>query len=322
MAIVAVTGGLGYLGAAVSTALRREGHDVLAIDNMNSSRMDGLGDIRIIPADVADRGDVDGALSYAGDAVGAEGLPDVVVHLAAIAGVEDCRDRPLEAARVNVGGTRQVASWCRRHDVPLVFASSLGIYPPGVQQPVGWPGNQPAPPHFYGVTKAIGEQLVGGLATEMAPAVAIQKSNVYGEYDVGGETISKQTVANFFLDRALEGEDLPVYRPGWQTRDFLHVLDAAEAYVAAVDALLEERLPEFTRFPIGGEDEWTIRDLAETIAASVPADVDVDLVRNPRPTDPMYQAFEVDTSAARRELGWQPKRELEDLLGATIHASG
>jgi len=51
------------------------------------------------------------------------------------------------------------------------------------------------------------------------------KTNIYGEYELDGKKITKRTVINIFVNKALKGEPLTVHKPGTQTRDFIHVLD-------------------------------------------------------------------------------------------------
>lgn len=69
-------------------------------------------------------------------------------------------------------------------------------------------------------------------------------SNLYGEHEIDGQMVSKGTVTNFFVDRALEGDVLTVYEPGTQSRNFVHVKDVAQAFVRSGERLVEQLASE------------------------------------------------------------------------------
>lgn len=303
---VVVTGALGYLGTAVSTLLRDRGHQVVGIDNGEHSRVSAIRDVPVYHYDITDTAGLHAALKVLG--------PDVIVHLAAMAGVEECDEHPYQAFKTNVDATAELADYCFRQGTPLVFASTAGVYGPGTPQPItAHRARNPA--HYYAATKMAAEEVLEAMGAEHAPMIALEMTNLYGQYDVDDVTVSKPTVLNFFVDRALEGETLTVHAPGTQKRDFLHVLDAAGAYLAAVEAADGWWGAAMGgRAVIGSGRELSIKGLAELVAELAPRDdVDVEVVENPRP-GALYDDFRVDPGPAKEFIGWEPQREIEDVV--------
>lgn len=149
-----------------------------------------------------------------------------MVHLAAVSGLENCRRNPDGAVLTNVLGTRNVLEAARKFDIQrVVFTSSAAVYGMPVTTPVG-EDHPLRPMNLYGVTKLAGESLmrayydVYGLET-----VVLRLRNVYGV----GVFTRWRTVVPRFVRQAMEGKPLTVYGDGWQTRDFVHVLDVVEA---------------------------------------------------------------------------------------------
>jgi nucleoside-diphosphate-sugar epimerase len=95
------------------------------------------------------------------------------------------------------------------------------------------------PLNWYGRTKVLGEQAIDSLADGAFPAHQFMISNLYGRHEIGGQEVSKGTVINFFVNRALAGESLTVYEPGTQSRNFVHVTDVANAFVKSAERLVE-----------------------------------------------------------------------------------
>jgi nucleoside-diphosphate-sugar epimerase len=309
---VAVTGAAGYIGSCVVGQLREHHPDwtVRAFDNFYLGEVREIGDVTVTHVDVRDRDRLEDALAGA----------DVVMHLAAISGVDDCESHPDLAYEVNVTGTNNVAWFCRKTGAGLVFPFSMGVLGDPQEFPITV--DHPRDPlNWYGRTKLLGERAIEAFAEGAFPAHLFLKSNLYGEHAVDGRTVSKGTVTNFFVERALAGEPLTVYEPGTQSRNYVHVVDVARAYLHSAERMVDQLAAGETgthKYELAsGEDPgvMTVAELVREIAAEEAGiDADVELVENPRAAETLVSEFGVDVSRTREELGWEPEHTVEDTV--------
>ena len=309
---IAITGAAGYIGSRVVADITNTHPDweVRGFDNFYVGALREVAGIDITHLDVRDRSRLEDALSGA----------DVVMHLAAVSGVDDCASNPDLAYEVNVQGTANVAWWCRKDGAGLVFPFSVGVigdpreYPITVSHPRD-------PLNWYTRTKLLNERAIETLAEGAFPAHLFMKGNLYGHHDVDGREISKSTVINFFLDRALAGDPLTVYEPGTQSRNYVHVKDVAEAYVRSAERLVESLDNGETgarAYEIASDEDPSVMTVAELVREIVAdehgEEVDVTLVENPRTAETLVDDFEIDTSRVRDELGWEATRSIEGTI--------
>lgn len=164
-----------------------------------------------------------------------------VVHLAARTGHRVCEEKPQEAFDVNVRGTENVLEYCRKHDVPLVFASTCGVYGAFTQ---------------YTETKMIAEGLIFKHSQVYdLPHVVLRFANIYGPH-----MEDKSSVIPTFIRQAESGENLTVEGDGTQTRDFVHVRDVCRTIVNALE------YGKSSLFNVGTGVEVSINRLAKIIS--------------------------------------------------------
>ena len=306
---VAVTGAAGYIGSRVVAELRETHPEwtVTALDNFYRGSLRTIGDTAVEHVDIRNRDRLESALDGA----------DVVLHLAAISGVDDCEEKADLAYEVNVQGTNNVAWICRKTGAAMAFPFSMAVlgdpdrFPITVDHPRG-------PMNWYGRTKHLSEDAVQTFAEGEFPAHQFMISNLYGHHVVDGQHVSKGTVINFFVDRASAGEPLTVYEPGTQSRNFVHVVDVARAFVRSAERLLEQLDDGVTgteQFEIATDEDPSVMTMADLVA-DIAAETDgerpaVELVENPRGNETLVSDFDVDWSSAREQLGWEPTRTVE-----------
>ena len=313
---VAVTGAAGYIGSRVVSQLRVEHPDweVIALDNFYLGDVRRIGDVRVEDVDIRDRDRLEATIEGA----------DIVMHLAAISGVDDCAENPDRAYEVNVQGTANVAWFCRKTGAGLVFPFSMAVLgdPSAFPITVDLPRD---PLNWYGRTKLLGERAIETYADGAFPAHLFLKSNLYGDHEIDGRRITKGTVINFFIDRVFSPEPLTVYEPGSQSRNYVHVKDIADAYIRSAERLREQLATGETgarAYEIASGEDPSVQAVAELVqetARSI-ADIetDVTLTENPRGNETLVEQFAVDTSRARTELGWEPTRTVETTVRRLI----
>ena len=318
---IAITGAAGYIGSRV-VKLLSESHpewEYVALDNFYLGDVRTIDGVNVEHVDIRNRDELEATLDGA----------DVVLHLAAISGVDDCEENQDLAYDVNVTGTNNVAWFCRKTGAGLVFPFSMAV----LGDPASFPitVDDPRDPfNWYGRTKLLGERAIEGFAEDSFPAHLYLKSNLYGEHDIDGQRVSKGTVINFFVDRATSGEPLTVYEPGTQSRNYIHVDDVARAYVHSTERLLEQLDNGETgveKFEIASDEDPSVKTVAErvqTIAAEeLNEDIPIEVVENPRgDSETLVSEFTVDTSKARSVLGWEPQHTVEDSIRSLIQNSG
>ena len=300
---IAVTGAAGYIGSRVVVEFQEAYPDweIIALDNGYRAQVDAIGDVEIEHVDIRNRNRLEDALSGA----------DVVCHLAAISGVDDCDENPDLAYEVNVTGTNNVAWFCRKTGAALVFPFSMAVLGDPEEFPIT--ADQPRDPlNWYGRTKLLGERSVEAFADGAFPAHLFLKSNLYGEHIVDGTEVGKPTVINFFVNRTLAGKSLTVYEPGTQARNFVHVKDVARAYVRSAERLVEqlERGETGTEtYEIASDEDMSVMEVGEIVQKVALEEhginVGVELVENPRSDETMVDEFSVDISSAKERIGWK-----------------
>ncbi|MBX0325398.1 NAD(P)-dependent oxidoreductase [Halomicroarcula sp. F13] len=309
---IAITGAAGYIGSRVLVELQEQHPDweLTAVDNFYRGDLRTVGDVDVDHVDIRNRDRLEAALEGA----------DVVLHLAAVSGVDDCDENPDLAYEVNVQGTENVAWFCRKTGAALAFPFSMAV----IGDPQAFPitVDHPRDPiNWYGRTKLLSERAIDTFSDGAFPAHQFMISNLYGGHEVGGERISKGTVINFFLGRALAGETLTVYEPGTQSRNFVHVKDVARAYVRSAERLVEQLQAGETgvkKFEIASDEDPSVHEVARLVrdtAVEFGYDPTVELVENPRAgEETLVDDFPVDTTAAREHLGWAAEHDVASVV--------
>lgn len=310
---VAITGAAGYIGSRVLVELQ-DAHpewELVALDNQYNGQVDSVGEVDIRHVDIRNRDRLEEVL---------EGS-DVVIHLAAVSGVDDCEENADLAYEVNVIGTNNVAWFCRKTGAAMAFPFSMAV----LGDPESFPitaDHKRDPLNWYGRTKWIGEQSIKALADGAFPAHMFMKSNLYGEHVVDGTVVSKPTVINFFINQVLRGDPVTVYEPGTQARNFIHVIDIARVYLRSAEQLfarLQDGKTGTETYEIASDEDLSVMQIAEMIQMRAREvrniDIDVQLVNNPRADETMVEEFSVDTSRAREHLGWEPREDVKESIG-------
>lgn len=223
---VLVTGGLGFQGLRLCQKLSEVGYGVAALSTASGRCLERSNAIDyVVWGSVTDRDLVHKTIQG----------QDLVYHLAAYIHVDESIKHPEAYTRVNVQGTENVARACVENQVPLVHVSSCEVYGGNLDGLLT--ENSPLKPQSpYAASKAGADCLVQSYVhTYGLRAVIARPANVFGP---GQRSGAQGAVIPKFIDLALEGKPLTVYGSGEQSRDYLHVDDVTQAYVALGTALL------------------------------------------------------------------------------------
>ena len=295
---VLVTGGAGFIGSHFVKRLVRGDDEVVVLDKLtysgNRANLEGV-EHEFVQGDIADRD----AVVRAG--AGCEAL----VNFAA----ETHVDRSILAAgdfvRTDVVGTHVLLEWVREAGVRFVQVSTDEVYgdlEPGRSSREDDPLRPSSP---YAASKAGGDLLVLAYVRTYGVNASITRgSNTYGPHQYPEKLIP------LFVTNALDGEPLPVYGDGRQTRDWLH----AEDHCAAIDLVLREGDPG-AAYNVGGGEEVENLEITRRILELTGRDES--LVRHVADRPGHDRRYSLDSSKIRG-LGWSPERTLVDGLAETV----
>jgi UDP-glucose 4-epimerase len=295
-----VTGGAGFIGSHVVDALLARGDRVSVVDDLSSGERRRVGaEAELYELDIVELERL--------RALAREVRPQAIYHLAAQASVVASVEDPLRDCDVNVKGTLNVLQVAREHGAPVVFTSTGGaLYGDAAPRPTD--ENQiPAPLSPYGASKWAAEAYVkswtlsGGV-----PNVALRLGNVYGpRQSPHGEA----GVVAIFTHHLYTGRAPKVYGHGKPTRDYVYVSDVVEAVVGAKGSAGTFNIATGVETDVA--TIW--RELAEAAGSSTQPQLE-DL----RPGELQHSCL--DSTLARRELGWEPRTLIRDGLQETYRA--
>lgn len=305
---VFVTGCTGFLGSWLTIALVEAGAAVVGLvrDEVPFSylRRSGYRDrISIVHGDVTDYAFVERVL--------AEYEMDTIVHLAAQTIVPIANRSPLSTFEVNVKGTWTVLEAARRSPkvTRVAVASSDKAY--GAHEKLPYTEDAPLLACYpYDVSKACADLIARAyFATYNLPVAITRCANLYGGGDLNWSRIFPGTIRS-----VIRGERPIIRSDGTMLRDFLYVRDAVNAYLT-----LAEHLDEPARdaaFNFGMDAPKSVLEIVQTIIAVSDHPALEPVVLDDAPHE--IQAQYLDSSKARRVLGWSPRYSLEEGLRETL----
>jgi UDP-glucose 4-epimerase len=296
---VLVTGGLGFVGHAVTRCLADAGHAPVVLTSRPNGRSRVAG-VPVLQADLRDRAALRRAVEEAG--------PEGVCHLAALTRVRDSFEAPLEYYDVNVGGTLNLlASLAGLPPVPVVFASTGAVYGfcegnIGEDQPT-----QPANP--YGASKHAAEDLLRyHAATGAMGVVTLRCFNIAGAVDRVGDADTTRIIPKAIAVAYGQAGVLGINGDGKAVRDFTHVADVADAMVLALAAAKPGTAATYN---IGSGIEVTMLDVVHTLEGITGHQLPVEH----HPPKPEPAVLFANSDRIRRDLCWHPRHaSLEQMV--------
>ncbi|MEV1084584.1 UDP-glucose 4-epimerase GalE [Streptomyces sp. NPDC050211] len=305
-----ITGGAGYIGAHVVRAMTEAGERTVVYDDLSTGIAERVPDgVPLVVGSTLDGDRVTRALT--------DHAITGVVHLAAKKQVGESVSRPLEYYRENVEGLRVLLEAVTQAEVPsFVFSSSAAVYGmPDVELVTEETPCVPMSP--YGETKLAGEWLVRatGKATGLATA-SLRYFNVAGAAAPELADTGVFNIVPMVFERLTEnasprifGDDYPT-PDGTCIRDYIHVMDLAEAHVATARALQSSPGRDLT-LNIGRGEGVSVREMIDLINAATGYNLPPTVTPR-RPGDPARVVASADRITT--ELGWKAKHDVHDMV--------
>lgn len=295
---VLITGGAGFIGSHLSERLLSEGWELVIIDDLNDfyspdlklANLEGirnLGEVEFYQCDVCD--------AEAVSRIVGNHKPNVIVHLAARAGVRPSLTDPLLYEKVNVQGTLTLLEAARNTKVEkFVFASSSSIYGAANRVPFSEEDHMNLPISPYAATKIAGEKMcftyshLYGIQT-----ACLRFFTVYGPRQRPDLAIRK------FIEMIDAGETISMFGDGSTGRDYTYIDDIIDGITAAIG-----HQSKFETFNLGNSHPVSLATMIRTIEKKLGKEAQIRLMPDQPGDVPLTFA---DISKARKLLGYSPR---------------
>ena len=324
---ILVTGGLGFIGSHVVVRLQEEGFDVVIIDNLSNSDikvLDGIVAITgITPAfeklDLRVKAAVSGFFKKYDDIGG-------VIHFAASKAVGESLENPLLYYENNIGTLVYLLQELQKKEhASFIFSSSCTVYGQADQMPITETAAIKKAESPYGNTKQIGEEIIQdtcrvnpnikATALRYFNPIGAHQSALIGELPIGVPQnlvpYITQTATGQRAQLSVFGDNYPT-PDGTAIRDYIHVVDLAQAHVTALKKLLENgQATNFDFYNVGTGKGSSVLEVITAFESVTGKKLNYKIV-DKREGD-VIQAF-ADTTKANSVLGWKAEHTLEQAL--------
>jgi UDP-glucose 4-epimerase len=326
---ILVTGGLGYIGSHVVVELQEQGYEVIIIDNLSNTSIEVLDNITSITGIQPKFEKIDVRHKEALHAFfKRHNHIEGIIHFAASKAVGESVNNPLLYYENNVNALVYLLQNIQNNDVSLIFSSSCTVYGQAELLPVT--ENAPIKPAEspYGNTKQIGEEIIRdtckvklnlkAIALRYFNPIGAHQSAKIGELPIGVPQnlvpYITQTAIGLRKQLSVYGNDYPT-RDGTAIRDYIHVVDLANAHVAALSRLLNKKAKEnFEVFNVGTGTGSTVMEVITAFEKASGETLNYRIVG--RRAGDVVEAY-AQTDKARNILDWTPKYSLEESLASS-----
>lgn len=296
-----VTGSAGFIGSHLCERLLSDGWQVVGVDNFDDfydpqikrANISGClknANFQLIEADIRDAEAMDKAVG--------SGI-DIIIHLAARAGVRPSIEQPVLYTDVNINGTVSLLEAAKKHEIDkFIFASSSSVYGNNKKVPFAEDDNVDFPISPYAATKKAGELICHTYCHLYDISITcLRFFTVYGPRQRPDLAIHK------FAKLIEQGESIPVFGDGTMSRDFTYIDDIIDGVVASV-----RKCDGFAIYNLGESRPMTVNDLIAEIEKAL----DKKAIRQHLPLQPGdVERTYADVTKAVNELGYDPKTLIE-----------
>jgi UDP-glucose 4-epimerase len=315
---VLVTGGAGYIGGHVVTRLRERGDAVVVVDNLSSGLLSRIGDVPHVDIDLS----TSAAVTALRDVI-RDYRVESVIHFAAKKSVSESAEIPLFYFEQNIVGLLNLLEALKDTAVSrFVFSSSAAVY--GDARGLVPEDAPTRPTSPYGDTKLMGETILNRVSASSALKVAsLRYFNVAGAASPALADTSVANLVPMVFERIRAGEPPFIFGDDYDTpdgtcvRDYVHVVDLAEAHLAALDYLAGTQQASSV-FNIGTGRGYSVKEVIDVVRAKTGFDPGP-IVAPRRAGDPAK--IVADVTRARDVLKWEARLGLDEMVSSAWEAS-
>jgi len=300
---VLITGGAGFLGSHLCDYLLAKGHEVIALDNLITGKVDNIAHLagnehfQFIKQDVTEYLYLKGKIDY-------------ILHFASPASPVDYQKYPIQTLKVGSLGTHKALGLAKEKKAKFLLASTSEVY--------GDPQVSPQKEDYWGNVNSLGPRGMYDEAKRFAEALTMayhryhkidtKIARIFNSY---GPWMRKDDgrVVPTFINQALKGQPLTVFGDGSQTRSFCYVSDLVEGIYKLMISEINEPVN------LGNPEEMSILDFARLVLEVTSSKSKITYKPLPE-NDPRVRR--PDISRAKKYLQWQPKVELRERLAKTL----
>jgi UDP-glucose 4-epimerase len=325
---ILVTGGTGYIGSHTAIDLIQNQFDVVIVDHLKRSEINVLNRIEMVTGTLPEFHQIDLADEKSTLRFFESQKPfDGIIHFAAYKYVDESVHEPILYYRNNLDSLNNVLDAVKTYKIPhFVFSSSCSVYgnidhlPVSERTPIG---KAESP---YARTKQMGEQIIEDCAKVLDSSfISLRYFNPVGAHESGKIGESPAVIPNNLVPRItgtaigkfptlnVFGHQLPT-RDGSCIRDYIHVMDIAEAHTIAMQKLINRSMVDKnTIINLGSGNGVSVLEAIKAFEEVAKVSLPYQLC-DPRPGDVI--SIYSDTSYAKAILGWETKRTIHDMMSS------
>ena len=327
---VIVTGGCGYIGSHTAIELINNGFEVVILDNLSNSSANTIDRIKDITGTMPEFIRVDLKNPELTDAV-FKSHKDCkgVIHFAAYKAVGESVKQPLKYYKNNFYTLLNVLEAQKRHHIlNFIFSSSATVYGNPSQLPITEDCETQRPFSPYGNTKKVAEEILDDF-TKAHPkfsCISLRYFNPIGAHESGkiGELPNgipnnlmpyiTQTAVGIREKLMVFGNDYPT-KDGTPIRDYIHVVDLAAAHVVALNRLIDDKNEKpIECFNLGTGEGYSVLDVIKSFEAVTNTKLNYEITER---RDGDVSVLYASTNLAKEKLGWQSKKQLDDMINSS-----